>query len=487
MPPPDRTGATRRTFTLSTVINLAVLAAFIAVGGVGLYQTVKAVYANKLGDTLAIAYLELEARGHKLSARLAKTQDAYREADAALVLRLEGDNLAPVRGDLRKPIPLRSLGLTSLAFDDKLTVLALAGRSYVARARAGSLYLWPCALDKQLAWPRAKDSAVAYVLTKQGKLVFSSQLGLDDTNAERRPLVQSFISAPLRQGQFELPDLEGEKRYGLFQEIPETNLVLFQELGIKRLASALKAVNFGFLSGFAFVVMAVLLGLQLPLQALSRRAAYLARTADELARSGRSLTPIASRFAEIQNLSAALERTGARLRAATAATETAPEAATTYDPSVLTPARREVLASFLAAAKTDADWCDATFTFEDGPIAMVAAGVVSRGDSAADALHLVKSAFRELSRQRSQPTAVFDAAHFFASVNSALHTLAGGKWVVNVQVLVAGATDSYTAFSAGFSAPFGGVSLAEHMTGPALGRAAELALIPAAAVKAEAG
>lgn len=469
--------------SLSVKINLIFVGLLVAVATVGFYQTVKAIYASKQGDSLAIAYLELEARSNKLAQRLARARDAAQGGEPDLVLRLDGENLVPERGELRTPIPLRSLGLANLELDDETTVIAVAGRTYVAATKSGKLLLWKQPFDDLLSWPRDGKESVAYVLTKQAQLVFSSSAGLNAQAAEQRPLVQRFITAPVRQGQFALPPTGGDRLYGFFQEVPGTNMVLFQELGLPRLAAAVKAVASGYFVACLFVALAAMLLLQFPLQRLSNA---LFNTARAIAEFGQNTPPMPLPVSGTKEVDAIRE---SFFRYATVPTarepagdgKTSAPALAARDLTILSTERQAAVRSFLAAAEAAANWYEVDFAYADGPLTLVAAGVVSHG-ATEDIVGIVGTAYREVLRLRPHAAAPFDGQAFLTTLNSVLFALGRGKWIVNVQVITAGATEAYEADLAGFAAlvattTWPGLSLRQFAP---LGVAADLSPAPPA-------
>jgi serine phosphatase RsbU (regulator of sigma subunit) len=72
------------------------------------------------------------------------------------------------------------------------------------------------------------ENTVVYVANRSGKLVYNNSDAVTPANLMTRPLVQSFIKVPFKQGQAEF-DLEKESFYGFYQEISKTNLILFAE------------------------------------------------------------------------------------------------------------------------------------------------------------------------------------------------------------------------------------------------------------------
>ncbi len=220
----------RMKFSLAGVVTAVVGLSVISISFISL----RTVYDQKLRDSEAIVFLQLERQSEQVAAYVAKMAAAIDPEAADLVFRVSGARLMPIRGELKKPLSLRDLGIDRAGELQDLAVIGVAGRTYLARANTDAagletLSLWRLHLTKAGGWPSPGQQTVAYVANRQGQTVFESSGSNDAGSFLKRLLVQKFITSPIRQGQLKFKNEVGRTVTGFYQEVEATNLVLFTE------------------------------------------------------------------------------------------------------------------------------------------------------------------------------------------------------------------------------------------------------------------
>jgi serine phosphatase RsbU (regulator of sigma subunit) len=293
---PDRQRWPRlRNVSLGVAVSAISMTTILASAGVVSFFASQILYENKLRDTWAIMYLELETKARQLAAALeaAQTSRATPAADhgADLVLRKEADGLIPVAGD-GSVLPATELRLPGGKDIDPILVFKVAGQEYLGRIAAqpagrgaGQLvYLWKTAIAPHLGqFKGGVDVTSVYVVNKQGQVLFANDPTISDATVLARPLVQSFAAAPFRQGQLEFVSADKQAMYGFYAEVDKTNLVMFAEIPKSQaLVPVRKALTT--LGGFIVLILVLaLMFLQYPLALIVRPVRDLASLAGEVA------------------------------------------------------------------------------------------------------------------------------------------------------------------------------------------------------------
>ncbi len=226
--------------------SIATLAGFIIFG----YFTLNVLKQHKVRDTIAMLYYDFS---HETTLLLTKLYNLSIEASSRTInlppeeqknyIKLEytpeTKKIVVKKGMGRKSIPLEEVGLLKSSLTDKYNFLSIAGHVYVAK----KISQVPSADDQKIEirmWPidirpvlknRYKDSKnkKVYIVTREGKLIYSNSRVITTATFESRQLLKQFINAQLREGQIEVQQPNEGKIYGFFATIPLTNAVLFAE------------------------------------------------------------------------------------------------------------------------------------------------------------------------------------------------------------------------------------------------------------------
>lgn len=324
--------------TLSGFVSWLVVLAIVAASGTAGYYALTVLYANKLNDTWAIMFLELERQGNQIAKMLEKHPEAaqgdtyskddsstgvsaiWRDADAGFVLSDE-KSLRRIKGAFPEKLSAQDFGLGDLKLSHRWNVLQFSGQEYLGRiidSRMAALILHiPTTPSRQylalwkidlagwfLGATRTLDRTAVYVITKEGKLVFSNSPEITAVTFAGRPLVQKFIQIPFRQGQLEFKNNQhGEDTFGFFHEVPDTNLVMFAETTKASALGTVRSITGRFLVVFAVILFVALIILQFPLVSLTNPIRSLVRLAGEISRGNFNVVTPQGGFGEIKLLS----------------------------------------------------------------------------------------------------------------------------------------------------------------------------------------
>jgi len=282
---------------LTAVISISVIIS-IASGGIflGVYSS-WIIFEQKQRDTWAIMFLELERHADILSRKIHRFSVTEKK-DQVDIYKIEEDRtLSVIRASTTAKITLDDFGLKGERLSAGYNILQLGGSETYAKIvgekQAASfhqatlppgryLILWPLDFAKWMNHDHVKENKV-YVLTREGKLIFSNHKDVTAANVVSRSLVQKFIKNPVTQGQFEFSDSDDRSMYGFVQEIPNTNVVIFSETPTAVAFAEIKRIIWR----FAFVLLAVLivslLAIYLPINQIVETVRTLTRDATSVA------------------------------------------------------------------------------------------------------------------------------------------------------------------------------------------------------------
>jgi serine phosphatase RsbU (regulator of sigma subunit) len=278
--------------SLATIMTWTAVASILSASLVAGYYALTVLYQNKLADTWAIMFLELEHSGTVLAERLgssAKAMDLGQDVGDSLFKVDAAGSLSGIRGSLPETLTGTDFNLDpGAALDwEPLTVLGFGGETYLARLSGGSGAGKERLLGLRKINPatfvvrpeRPADQGALYVLTREGRLLYSSDPRITETNVVGRTLVQRFIAAPIKQGQLELADKGGPPFYGFFFEVPDTNLILFSEVTRASALAPIRQVVLRFLAVLSMILFGAAVLLQFPLARITGPMAELAHVA----------------------------------------------------------------------------------------------------------------------------------------------------------------------------------------------------------------
>lgn len=280
--------------TVRTVMVLTAVFAIMIAGSIIGYYSMRIVYDSKVVDAWAILFLELEKRSQELSEKIEQivlaegTETAVspferrlRQFPDALYF-VDAKGLKRVSGQGPELIPPKELGLETGFLTDTFSLLQLAGENFAAiqmshEHLAGVIHdkiapgyyllLWKVdATPWTTTLAKYSERMTVYLATKQGKLIYSSKVRIDQSSFGSRPLVQRFIADPFRQGQISFTGDDGPA-YGFYSEVPKTNMLMFVEVS----RSVALAVIRESIMGMVWVMAIVLAVAALVLQAIVGR------------------------------------------------------------------------------------------------------------------------------------------------------------------------------------------------------------------------
>jgi serine phosphatase RsbU (regulator of sigma subunit) len=302
----------RAKLSLRTVITWSMATAVLTASLVAGYYALTVLYQNKLVDTWAIMYLELEHQGTILTNRLLGESRGLGALDADdAVVKVDGQGRVQViQGGFGPKTTLSDFGLDAKTFSNVTfpphTVLVNAGEPFLARRTGSGILLRKVDGKTFVLTPdRPADEGALYLMTREGRLLFSNNTAITETSMIERELVQNFIKAPIKQGQLELTNTDGEAVYGFFAEIPRTNIVMFSEVLKTTAMSPVKRIVMRFLGVLALVLVGAVILIQLVLSRITHPVKELAELARSVGQGRFDVAPTHQGFGELAVLSSA--------------------------------------------------------------------------------------------------------------------------------------------------------------------------------------
>jgi serine phosphatase RsbU (regulator of sigma subunit)/HAMP domain-containing protein len=463
MPPRPTDGKPRRDIrplrerlSLRTVMTWTNVVSILAASLIAGYYALTVLYQNKLSDTWAIMFLELEHQGTLLADRLEKVESGFKAAaEADGILRAaKGGRLDVVQGGFASDLTLEDFNLEGKELPkslDRLTVLTSGGEAYLARVDAGQLLLRKLAASifEVKPAPPASQGAL-YLLTREGRLLYASDPTISETNVAARPLVQQFIHAPIKQGQMELTDPDRGMSYGFFAELPQTNIVMFSEVRQAVAMAPVRQIVLRFLGVLGLILIGAVVILQLPLSWLTDPVRELAQLAMTVGQGRFDVNPSAKGFGELSVLTSAFSTMAIGLverdrKVAGLMHEQAERARLAGELAIarriqenLLPARPLPLESgllvaseYISAAECAGDWYHYTFDEKKREAIVIIADVSGHGAGSSMFTAIIAGLFDEF---RSRDDLPFDMATFATRVNDVMYRLGRQQWHATMMI-----------------------------------------------------
>lgn len=302
----------RQRLTLTTAVCWSVAFAILLAGTMVGYYAVTTLYQNKLIDTWAIMFLELEQQGTRLQDALDKKSIESNGMDNIFEEASDGA-LQPLQGAITQTLRPKDFG-----FDTAKIVKNISPVTFVKWA--GEMFL----LSREITDPKLirlrkvqpamlrgvfgrRDPADAsvYMVTREGRLIYSSDKNILESTFKAKTLVQKFIAAPLTHGQLEFKDERGVLFYGFFREIPDSNVVMFSEIEQSKALMSLKTFIYKFILVLIGIIASVILILQYPLIKITSPLRELAALATRVGQGEFSIKPLSVGFGEVSQVSQA--------------------------------------------------------------------------------------------------------------------------------------------------------------------------------------
>lgn len=313
----------RESFTLKRIIGLTVviftLVGCIVSGVLALNQ----IYNQKSKDTWGLVFLEMERLSNKLGTQLKETYSPDKKIEnymrnQSTIYRISNQVKKDSQSGLSKKqikltyqtgpvLELKSfseIGINSSylkANSNNVLVTQLRGRPYVFNKKGNRLMVTPISLEAFMALPSllGADSRI-YVANRSGNLIYSSLQG--EASWVNRGLVQKYIESPLWQGQFQYVEKDGEETvHGFFQEVPNTNLVVFAEVPSSVVFNAIIGPAISFFWITLAIIAGILLFLWFPLKMINKPIKELQSIAHQVGRGNFSMN-IERSFGEFDKL-----------------------------------------------------------------------------------------------------------------------------------------------------------------------------------------
>ncbi len=219
---------------MSATVALVLLSSSIAAS----YLALDVILNNKLKDSWAILYINLESLALRTNVFLnqcctqSSDEKTNRNAIATYKAVKEDDGIVfqKIRGPFSENIKPFELGLGQLPKTGLWHFAQYGEKLIVIRSRGPYLDMWKYSWESWFEKEKSKvgDSKI-YMVSRSGVLLYSNDAEINQTTFKRRPLVAEFIKKQVTNLQLEMEDKKEGVIYGFFQEIPGTNLVMFAE------------------------------------------------------------------------------------------------------------------------------------------------------------------------------------------------------------------------------------------------------------------
>ena len=253
--------------SIATYLVLVVVASCIATTIIYGLISAKQIFEEKKIDTLLASYLELERESSRISRWFQQKVFTFSQFDYESSLELKS-------GKTYQLVSHRAQigGLEKAIGDDLTRILStksLSKKEVVCRNFSGRTFcFWFQSDDKILVVP-ADVSFNSFnsveiseidllLLDERGDLIYKSKG--NTSISSKQALIQEFIKSPLRTGSFSFTDASEERYFGVYSQVPKTNLVLFLKLPYlaiyKKLIQPMK--NFLITSSIVSVVMVII-------------------------------------------------------------------------------------------------------------------------------------------------------------------------------------------------------------------------------------
>jgi serine phosphatase RsbU (regulator of sigma subunit) len=301
-------------YLLSIGVGLAVLTASVFVG----FYAFRVLHDNKMTDTWAIMFLELERQGTLLARELDASLKDSRKPDGEYSWRSNLNRFELISGGMPRSIKITDLGLDPVAIKDgewpSLLIVQIDGENFLMRkeridAVSGELIFrfWRVGSTpfSRIIGSGPSNGSFIYLMSREGKVIVASDSAITVTNIAGRPLVQKFIRSPLTRGQLEFTGRSGRDMFGFYYEIPRTNVVMFSEVEKRRVIASIYNVLSRFILVLVGIIVATLLAMQLPLRKVTRPLREMTTLALKLGQGDFSVRMASEAYGELRILSRA--------------------------------------------------------------------------------------------------------------------------------------------------------------------------------------
>ena len=295
------------------LMTILLVLAVAGVSGFVLLTTNKFVAQSKMRDVWSILFLELERRAADLSQKLVGEASSAKKAgpagsnSAIFAMALPSGSLTWQQGAPIKASSLSDFGISSPSDLVDWNLVEFHGQRFVIR-RLSKAQISISPLRDRLEVSGASDvdaHSTIYVATRQGLLVYSNSKDVQAEDFRSRPLVQKFIALSVWQGQVELVDDRDRSFYGFFNEVPDTNLVIFAETLKSAVTDAVDSMTRKLVMIVLIASLTAVVILQLPLITLLKPVGTLVALTKKVSDGDFNVRATAAGYGEIAILSKA--------------------------------------------------------------------------------------------------------------------------------------------------------------------------------------
>ena len=467
--------------SLSMFLSLTVMLCTLLMGLIVSGFSLSTVYEAKLNDVWGILFLQFEREGKLFSEHLetagvtvggADEDQRFPAADYQLINVLkEGvsiPTLSKRTGRLPAELSLAEFDRQDLRFDAKINILQYKGENFLAKAditresdkaNPQRLTLWPINIDavakKSIgasSSPANSHQIVRYIITREGRLVFSSDSSITPVNLVKRELVQKFTQNPLGRGFYKVDPQHGGDFYGFFNEIQNSNLVMFAEAPVTLVTDQLLYLIKRF-SGILLFVIAIsfvliqvaLFSTKASLRDLIRNATHIGQGHFDLKFHYKGWGEISTLIGAFSQMSKSLVERDARIIqlhkeetekmrlaneldiASKLQKNFLPDAPLTRESGL------EVFGKYTPAVETAGDWYNYHYNDKTNEAIIAVADVSGHGAGSSMFTAIIAGAFHDLAKNSDQP---FDADYFAHKLNLLFGGIGKHQWHTTLLVMV---------------------------------------------------
>ena len=275
----------RGLISLTTLLGIIAAAVCINLVSFGM------LYREKLKDTWAILYLEMERRSKSLAHFIRDESidienqiirpDAFKHLSSlkpektklyfVSVKGAEGtftDIFNPYLLSLTTPVveQLSSLKKSGFFFGRSEDHILLGKSIIEPKTKKNFLTLSKIDLGAWFQGSGAtKSHSLVYIMNKNSDLLYSNQAWLNSAEAASRPIVQKFINSPLGKSLSGYKDASDLFFYGFYYHIPGTDLAIFSELDFETATDPVRTIILRSLAICILIIALIILIIQFPL------------------------------------------------------------------------------------------------------------------------------------------------------------------------------------------------------------------------------
>lgn len=295
------------------IISAACVFGILGGSGFSIYFAMKSLYDSALQDASTILFLDLETRSQNISDSLDNFISAAKRRGSMADFQIkDSKNLTWLKGEFAGVKSFDDLGLDGYTIKRNGPEVLNSFGSYngssffaeqIGEDKSAVLSIYEIkSEDLSRAFTLDTKYAYVYLLNRAGKLIFANTTDITPENVAKRPLVNSFIKMPFRQGQSQI-EVDGESLYGFFQEIPRSNMVIFAEKTKYRAMEAVYATIRKVAAASLFYLIMAILFLQVPLWKATKPIRSLTEMATKLSRGDFDVSVTDTGFGELAVLS----------------------------------------------------------------------------------------------------------------------------------------------------------------------------------------